>query len=91
MNKVITHVSRRPRNQPTSVTESKSTPQVNPLGDRLFRIPVLVNAYKFGKLFQVRLKPGTTQADQGSDINLTSDRRALYVKCSQSSVLFPYL
>ncbi|KAI1007128.1 hypothetical protein K3495_g1091 [Podosphaera aphanis] len=55
---------------------NKSTPQVNPLADRPFRIPVLVNAYKLGKLFQVKLKAGTTQADQGSDINIISDMLA---------------
>ncbi|POS81830.1 hypothetical protein EPUL_006096, partial [Erysiphe pulchra] len=56
--------------------KSESPSQISSYIDRPFRIPVLVNAYKLGQLFQVRLKPGTTQADQGSDINIISDKLA---------------
>ncbi|RKF71561.1 hypothetical protein GcC1_097023, partial [Golovinomyces cichoracearum] len=63
-----------------STNISKSSTENNLLADRPFRVPVIVNAYKLGRLFQVKLKPGTTQADQGSDINIISDKLARDLK-----------
>lgn len=80
VNKTITHVRKRLPNPIPSNTGPKSPTQINSLTDRLFRIPVLVNVYKLGQLFQVKLKPGTTQADQGSDINIISDKLAKDLK-----------
>ncbi|RKF82572.1 hypothetical protein GcC1_013040, partial [Golovinomyces cichoracearum] len=63
-----------------STNISKFSTQNNLLADRPFRVPVIVNTYKVGRLFQVKLKPGTTQADQGSDINIISDKHARDLK-----------
>ena len=63
-NKALININEKPRILPIR-KKSEPPSQIKSYIDRPFRISVLVNAYKLGKLFQVRLKPGTTQTDQG--------------------------